>query len=66
LALGKRSTVFESEELITEFISDGVDYADIVDGAKKLRAYNDLTGGRHAVSDQLMKPPPDPKYSAKQ
>jgi hypothetical protein len=50
LALGKRLTVFESEQLITEFISDGVDYADIVDGAKKWRAYNDLTGGRHAAS----------------
>jgi hypothetical protein len=49
-ALGKRSTVYESEQLITEFIADGVDYADIVDGAKRWRAYNDVTGGRHAAS----------------
>lgn len=49
-ALGKRSTVYESEQLITEFIADGVDYADIIDGAKKWRAYNDVTGGRHAAS----------------
>jgi len=49
-ALGKRSTVYESEQLITELIADGVDYADIVDGAKRWRAYNKVTGGKNAAS----------------
>ena len=49
-ALGKRATVFESEQLLAELIADGVDYADILAGATRWSAYNKATGGRRAAS----------------
>lgn len=49
-AVGTRSTVHQSEQLIREYIADGVDYAAIVDGAKRWRAYNEVTGGKNATS----------------
>lgn len=50
LALGKRSTVYESEQLITELIANGVDFADILAGAGRWKAYNAATGGKRAAS----------------
>lgn len=49
-AVGRSATVFESEQLLEELIADGVDYADILAGANRWRAYNEATGGRRATS----------------
>lgn len=49
-ALGKRSTVAESEQLLAELIAEGVEYADILAGANRWRTYNETTGGRRAAS----------------
>jgi hypothetical protein len=50
LAVGKRATVGESEQLLAELIADGVDLAEIVAGANRWRMYNEATGGRRATS----------------
>ena len=50
LAVGKRSTVSETEQLLREIVASGTEYGDILAGAKRWRAYNDVTGGRRAVA----------------
>lgn len=49
-AVGKRATVAESEQLIAEYLAEGVEYADIIAGADRWKHYNAITGGRKATS----------------
>ena len=45
-AIGHRATVAESEQAIREFLSEGTEYDEIVDGGRRWAAYNTATGGR--------------------
>lgn len=45
-AMGRRTAVAESEQLIREAVADGVEYQDIVDGAKRYARYCADTGGQ--------------------
>jgi hypothetical protein len=45
-AVGRRTTVAESEQLLRELIAVGVAYQDILDGARRWTKYNEATGGK--------------------
>jgi len=49
-AIGHHATVAESEQAISEFLSAGIEYGDIIAGGRRWAAYNVATGGRHRAS----------------
>lgn len=49
-AIGHRATVSESEQAIREFLCEGTEYDEIVDGGRRWAAYNTATGGRRKAS----------------
>jgi hypothetical protein len=49
-AVGRRTTVAESEQLIAETLAKGVAYKDILDGARRWTAYNAATGGKRKAT----------------
>ncbi len=49
-ALGRQQTVYQSEQLIAELVASGIDYADIVAGAKRYAEYCTRTGAAQKMT----------------
>lgn len=49
-AVGFKATVAEAERRLGELIAEGVEYVDVLEGAKRWAAYNEVTGGKKRAS----------------
>ncbi|CAN6133913.1 Helix-turn-helix domain containing protein [Methylophilaceae bacterium] len=49
-AIGNGTNRYESELIIRDLINEGVNYADILDGARRYRAYNDATKAKRRAT----------------